>query len=181
MTTEHRPIMYEKIAISPKRFLTVKLWPPSMHPQWGITRASIEIQESRIGENNAISYGQAIRLPCGGPAALVATYIQEYLLEGRRLNLEASSSKQTTQAPDSESAVADTSNPQDVILSKLAGLQLSKSRAFKTLQDQGYSLDKYGFYSALEELANEGKIRKEQRTLKDSKDTYDLWIIPDQT
>ncbi|MFW9778992.1 MAG: hypothetical protein ACFFE8_09085 [Candidatus Heimdallarchaeota archaeon] len=181
MPAEHRPLMYEKIAISPKRFLTVKLWPPTAHPQWGITRASIEIQESRIGENNAITYGQAIRLPCSGSTALVATYLQQYLLEGRRLNLEGSSSEKETPVLESDHTKPETSDIKEVILSELAGLQTSKSRAYKTLQDQGHSLDKYEFYTALEELASEGKIQKEQRTLKDSKDTYDLWIIPPQT
>ena len=36
-----RPVMVEKVKISAKRHISVKLWPPTPHPQWGMSRATI--------------------------------------------------------------------------------------------------------------------------------------------
>ena len=54
------PINIEKIRISPKRSVYIKLWPPTIHPQWGKTRASIEIQEARVDDEKNVNYGKAI-------------------------------------------------------------------------------------------------------------------------
>ena len=66
------PLRIEKIMISPKRFIYVKLWGPSHHTKWGMIRSSVELQEAKISEDKKISYGNPIRLPCEGPTALIA-------------------------------------------------------------------------------------------------------------
>ncbi|MFW9855777.1 MAG: hypothetical protein ACFFFG_11980 [Candidatus Thorarchaeota archaeon] len=174
MTSENRPIMYERITISPKRFVTVKLWPPSPHPEWGIARASIEIQESRVGANDEITYGDKVRLPCSGPTALVTTYLQQFLVEGRRLNLEF----RNAAGEQDQDSLTDENELKELILTKLAGQGISKSRAYDVLTSQGYDIDKYTFYNTLEILANEGVIQKEEREHSESKNKYDWWVIP---
>ena len=74
--------------VSPKRRIYVKLWGPSRHTKWGMTRSSIELQEDRISDDKQISYGKPIRLPCDGSSALIADLISNYIIDGRRLNIE---------------------------------------------------------------------------------------------
>ena len=174
------PSTIEKIRISPKRSIYIKLWPPSIHPQWGKTRASIEIQEARINEEKQVTYGKALRLPCDGSTALLANYLSSFTLEGRRQNSEFmsenfSSSKEenmTTNSVNSGLSIIEFSN---LLLSQFKGQKLSKTRILKSLLTKGTEIDSNFLIETLEKLVDENKISTESAVHTSSGTTYTLW------
>lgn len=174
------PSNIEKIRVSPKRSVYIKLWPPAIHPQWGKTRATIEIQEARFDEEKQVTYSKALRLPCDGSTALLARYLESFILEGRNLNSEFmsenSSSHQEgkTKISDNDSGLS-LNNLSNLMLTQFKGQKLSKTRIIQSLRTKGYEIDNYLLIETLETLVDENKISKESAVHTSSGTNYALW------
>ncbi|MHA2246817.1 MAG: hypothetical protein ACXADY_17870 [Candidatus Hodarchaeales archaeon] len=46
-----------------------------------MSRATIELQEVRIGDDKQVTYGQPLKLPCDSAAALVTDLMKHFLLK----------------------------------------------------------------------------------------------------
>ncbi len=174
------PSNIEKIRISPKRSIYVKLWPPSIHPQWGKTRASIEIQEARINEEKQVTYGKALRLPCDGSTTLLASYLSSFILEGRKQNSEFMSENSSSSIEENMTfnngnkglSITELSN---LLLSQFKGQKLSKTRIMQSLRTKRTEIDNDFLIETLEKLVEENKISTESAVHTSSGTTYTLW------
>lgn len=185
LTNSNSPLRIEKIMISVKRFMYVKLWGPSHHAQWGMTRSSIELQEVRISEDKQISYGKPIRLPCDGSAALIADLISNYIIEGRRLNNKFKN--QQNQKPSTSGTTTDLSEDkihssgielEDLLLNEFKNQKLSKTRILTKLADKGFEIENNTLVQTLESMAGREKITKEPAVHSSSGTNYFLWGFP---
>ncbi len=183
-TNSSRPVRIEKITISPKRLIYIKLWGPSDHSKWGMTRSTIELQEVRISDENQISYGKPIRLPCDGLSALIADLISNFIINGRRLNFEFKNQQKElplvfTETPGSEENFHSVSmNLESLLLTEFKNQKLSKTRILSKLVDKGYEIDKETLVQSLEILADQEKITKESAVHTSSGTNYFLWGFP---
>ncbi len=183
-TNSSRPVRIEKITISPKRLIYIKLWGPSDHSKWGMTRSTIELQETRISDDNQISYGKPIRLPCDGSSALIADLISNFIINGRRLNFEFKNQLKElprvfTETPRSEENFPSVSmNLESILLTEFKNQKLSKTRILSKLVDKGYEIDKETLVQSLEILADQEKITKESTVHTSSGTNYFLWGFP---
>ena len=174
------PSNIEKIRISPKRSVYIKLWPPTIHPQWGKTRATIEIQEARFNEEKQVTYSKALRFPCDGSTALLADYLESFIIEGRNLNSKFMSENSSyyqegnTKVGDDDSGLS-LNNPSDLLLSQFKGQKLSKTRIIQSLRTKGYEIDNNFLIETLETLVDENKISKESAVHTSSGTNYTLW------
>ena len=174
------PSLIEKIRISPKRSIYIKLWPPSIHPQWGKTRASIEIQEAKINEEKQVTYSKALRLPCDGSTTLLANYLTSFTLEGRKKNSDFVSGKSSI----SKNKKITINNLNDglsmselvnLLSSQFKGQKLSKTRILQSLRAKGHETDNNFLLETLEMLHEENKISTESAVHTSSGTTYTLW------
>ncbi|MFX1505430.1 MAG: hypothetical protein ACFFDC_04860 [Promethearchaeota archaeon] len=176
------PLRMEKIMISPKRFIYVKLWGPSHHTQWGMTRSSIELQEARITEDKQASYKKPIRLPCEGSAALIADLISNFIIEGRQLNNQFKNQQNQTNSlantDSSEKGTCSGIELEDLLLDEFKHQKLSKTRILAQLADKGFDIDNNSLLQALESLKNQEKITKESAVHQSSGTNYNLWGFP---
>ncbi|UCG03294.1 MAG: hypothetical protein JSW11_04740 [Candidatus Heimdallarchaeota archaeon] len=182
MSDLNSPLGIEKIVISPKRFIYVKLWGPSHHAQWGMTRSSIELQETRISDDKQPSYGKPIRLPCDGSTALIADLISNYIIEGRQLNNQFKNQQNQKSRP---SPIPKSSKPdlspleiEDLVLKEFKNQKLSKTRILTKLSEKGVEIDSKKLLQALESLAHQEKISKESAVHTSSGTKYYLWGFP---
>ncbi|MHA2202782.1 MAG: hypothetical protein ACW991_03755 [Candidatus Hodarchaeales archaeon] len=183
MTNSNSPLRIEKIMISPKRFVYVKLWGPSHHAQWGMTRSSIELQEAKVSEDKQTSYGKPIRLPCDGSAALIADLISNYIIKGRQLNVkfktqqnQKTSNSETIKL--SEDEIHSGIELKDLLLNEFKNQKISKTRILTNLADKGFEIDSKTLVQTLESLANQEKIAKEPAVHASSGTNYFLWGFP---
>lgn len=182
----NKPIKIEKIKISPKRMLYVKLWGPTYHTEYGMTRSSIEIQEAKFSDGKNVSYSTPIRIPCNGSAALLSSIVTHYIVEGRQLNTEKkrkqlSSEASTLEINQNEIQQAQISgvNLKSLLLSEFKGKKLSKTRILNTLQENaGIEIENNQLMGTLESLATDSKITKESATHSASGTKYYLWGFP---
>ena len=183
-TNSNYPLRIEKIMISPKRLIYIKLWGPSHHSKWGMTRSTIELQEARISEDKQISYGKPIRLPCDGSSALIADLISNFILDGRRLNIEFTNQQKElpgvfAETPRSEENYNSSSiNLESLLLTEFKNQKLSKTRILSKLADKGYEIDKEALVQSLELLADQEKITKDSAVHASSGTNYFLWGFP---
>jgi hypothetical protein len=172
----------EKIMISRKRSIYVKLWGASHHAQWGMTRSSIELQEVKISEDKQTSYGKPIRLPCEGSAALIADLISNFIIEGRKLNTQfknQQTQKTVSLNTDSSDKVAYSGiELEDLLLREFRNKKLSKTRILTQLADKGFEIDNETLLQALESLTIQEKITKEAAVHQSSGTNYFLWGFP---
>lgn len=170
--------------ISPKRMIYLKLWEPSHHAKWGMTRSSIEFQEARISEDKQITYGKPIRLPCDGNSALIADLISDYIIEGRRLNAEfkAQYKDSTTDLilnPISkENHRSSDIDLESLLLTEFKNQKMSKTRILTTLTNKGFEIENNFLLQSLEALAEQEKITKEPAVHAASGTNYFLWGFP---
>jgi hypothetical protein len=167
--------MIEKVSISAKRHISVKLWPPSPHPQWGMSRATIELQEVKIGDDKQITYGQPLRLPCDSATALVTDLMKHLLLQGRGLNKELQNKLQNQIHSSSTSDPTLNGELGDLLLKQFANQKLSKTRIMTQLVEAGQEVDKRQLLQVLETLASQGEIIKEEAVHTPSNTKYYLW------
>ena len=183
-TNSRSPLRIEKIIISPKRRIYVKLWGPSRHIKWGMTRSSIELQEARISDDKQISYGKPIRLPCDGSSALIADLISNYIIGGRRLNIEFKNEQKelpsiTAKTPASEENIHSSGmDLESLLLNEFKNQKLSKTRILSALADKGFEIDKESLIQSLETLTDQEKITKEPAVHTSSGTNYFLWGFP---
>ena len=156
----------------------VKLWGPSHHAQWGMTRSSIEIQEAKISEEKQTSYGKPIRLPCEGSAALIADLISNYLIEGRRLNSQFKKHQNEQINNSNKITDASLSEIEELLISEFSHQKLSKTRILTQLTDKGFEIDRNTLLQALESLTTQEKITKESTVHAASGTNYFLWVFP---
>lgn len=179
-----KPIRIEKIMISPKRIFYVKLWPPSPNAKWGMTRATIELQEAKFSDDKQPIYGTPIRLPCDGSTALIADLISNYIIDGRRMNTEFK-----THERDSSNITGRSSNSEGrnhsperdleaLLLSEFSNVKLSKSRILSVLSNKGFNIEREILMQSLESLANQERITKESAVHTASGTNYFLWGFP---
>lgn len=175
MSSSSKPVMVEKVKISAKRNISVKLWPPSPHPQWGMSRATIELQEERIGDDKQVTYGQPLRLPSDSATALVTDLIKHFLLKGRVLNKELQNklSSQTNSSSASDPSI--NGELEDLLLKQFTNQKLSKTRILTQLVEAGQEIDKNQLLQVLETLASQEKITKEEAVHTPSNTKYYLW------
>lgn len=166
------PVRIEKIQISKVRSINIKLWGPANHPQWGMTRSSIEIQEARKNEEGQISYGKALRIPCDGTAAILADYISFYMLEGRNLNKSFRKNQNIPQEPQSSLSSEEI---EVILLESFHDQKLSKTRILQTLSAKGVNIDNIHLLDVLESLVESQKISKESAIHSASGNAYTLW------
>ncbi|UCG90276.1 MAG: hypothetical protein JSU57_00695 [Candidatus Heimdallarchaeota archaeon] len=182
-TNSSRPVRIEKIMISPKRMIYIKLWGPSSHSKWGMTRSTIEIQEART-DDNQITYGKPIRLPCDGSSALIADLTSHFIIDGRRLNFEFINQQKElprgfTEVPGSEeNSHSSSMSLESLLLTEFKNQKLSKTRILSMLADKGFEIDKEVLVQSLEELADQEKITKESAVHASSGTNYFLWGFP---
>ncbi|MFX1283761.1 MAG: hypothetical protein ACFFB5_08900 [Promethearchaeota archaeon] len=180
-TNSNHPIRMEKIMISPKRMIYIKLWGPSYHPKWGMTRSTIELQEARVSDGKQISYGSPVRLPCDGSSAIIADLIPHFIIEGRQLNSEfKNQKKELTQVFTETLRLEDNNqyssiNLESVLLAEFSNQKLSKTRIHSKLTEKGYEIDKEALEQSLELLADREKITKEVAVHASSGTNYFLW------
>ncbi len=180
----NKPVQFEKISLSPKRMIYVKLWAPSTHPKWGMTRSSIEIQEVKIFEDKTVSYGSSIRFPCDGSTALLSSILNDYLIEGRRLVREFAEKEGFDQKNEKRSdspkinAVTSGDDLRSLLLGEFRNKRLSKTRILTHLQKQGFEIDKIILLQTLEKLAEAELISKESAVHSSSGTNYTLWSFP---
>ncbi len=166
------PVRIEKIQVSKVRSINIKLWGPANHPQWGMTRSSIEIQEARKNEEGQISYGKALRIPCDGTAAILADYISSYMVEGRNLNSAFRKDQETL--PETRTDL-DSEEIEVILLENFNNQKLSKTRILQILNAKGVSIDNIKLLDVLESLVESQKINKESAIHSASGNTYTLW------
>ena len=167
------PINIEKIRISPKRNVYIKLWPPTIHPQWGKTRASIEIQEAKVDDEKNVSYGKALRLPCDGSTALLANYLSSFIIEGRKLNSDFMADQSTISKEENNSLSRD--DLSNMLLTQFKGQKLSKTRILQSLRTKGHEISNNFLIETLDILAEEKRISKESAVHTSSGTNYILW------
>ncbi|UCE14370.1 MAG: hypothetical protein JSV04_04130 [Candidatus Heimdallarchaeota archaeon] len=182
-TKSTSPLRIEKITISPKRMIYLKLWGPSHHTKWGMTRASIELQEARISEEKQITYDKPIRLPCDGSSALIADLISDYIIDGRRLNVEfkAQHSDSTSYQEEHPTEVIHRSSDielESLLLTEFKNQKMSKTRILTSLTKKGYEIENTTLIQSLESLAEQEKITKEPAVHAASGTNYFLWGFP---
>lgn len=180
LPNSNSPLRIDKIMISPKRFVYIKLWGPSHHTQWGMTRSSIEIQEAKILEDKQISYEKPIRLPCEGATALIADLMSNFLIEGRQLNaqLKKQQYEQKTSRSNTKLTEIPPSEIEKLLLNEFKHQKLSKTRILTLLADKGFEIDKNTLLQALESLTIQEKITKESTVHASSGTNYFLWVFP---
>ncbi|MHA1225310.1 MAG: hypothetical protein ACTSPV_01040 [Candidatus Hodarchaeales archaeon] len=175
-----KPVRNEKIIISQKRYISVKLWPPSHNERWGMSRATIEIQEAKK-DNEQWIFSNTIRIPCDGAAALISDLISYYIVEGRILNSEFKNNKNNTTATTPIATPVDKNVDQDiesVLLTNIKNKKLSRTRIMALLNEKGLSPDKSILLGLLEKMASEKKISKEKAIHTASGNEYILWGFP---
>ncbi len=166
------PIKFEKIQVSKQRSINIKLWGPAEHPQWGMKRSTIEIQEARKNEEGQISYGKAIRIPCDGIAALLAAYLSVYLIEGRKLNKQIKSDPKSFQP---EGSGIKSEEIEKLLLDQFNNQKISKTRILQTLSTKGLDINSDALLDILESLVKDQRIKKESAIHSGSGNTYTLW------
>ena len=185
----NKPKMIEKIKISPKRMLYVKLWGPSSHAKYGMMRSSIEIQEAKFSDEKQVSYSAPIRIPCDGAAALLSNLISHFIIEGRQSNTEfleksknnLKQSKQINNSNQFESLDQKNQgeNLESLLLREFKGKKISKTRILSTLNESsGIEIDNNHLMEILEFLASKSKIEKESAVHSASGTKYTLWVFP---
>ncbi len=185
----NKPKMIEKIKISPKRMLYVKLWGPSSHSKYGMMRSSIEIQEAKFSDEKQVSYSTPIRIPCDGAAALLSNLISHFIIEGRQLNNEYSeksenNSEQSKKIMNSNQLESHDQqnqgeNLESLLLREFKGKKISKTRILSTLNESsGIEIDNNHLMEILEFLASKSKIEKESAVHSASGTKYTLWVFP---
>ncbi|MHA1972089.1 MAG: hypothetical protein ACTSW1_03780 [Candidatus Hodarchaeales archaeon] len=176
-----RPIRNEKVVISQKRYISVKLWPPSHNERWGMSRAVIEIQEAKKDSNDQWTYSNPIRIPCDGAAALISDLISYYIIEGRVLNSEFKDKQNKVSYGTSSDNITETKPDQDiesVLLRTIKNKKLSRTRIMSFLNEKGITPDKSTLLELLEKMATEKKISKEKAIHSASGTEYILWGFP---
>ncbi len=166
------PVKFERIQISKQRSINIKLWAPANHSQWGMTRATIEIQEARKNEEDQISYGKALRIPCDGTAAILANYLSSYLIEGRNLNQVYKNNIKSSQ---NESKSISLEEIEKMLISQFNNQKLSKTRILQSLNAKGLEIDSDVLVNVLESLVDTQQISKESAIHSGSGNTYTLW------
>ena len=170
------PMKIEKIHISKQRSINIKLWGPSNHPQWGLTRSTIEIQEARKNEEGQMSYGKAIRLPCDGSASILANYLSSFLIKGRDLNKQINLGSKSIQSESkSVSAEMKADEIEKVLVKQFKNQKLSKTRILQTLSANGIEIDGNTLLDVLELLVDNQQVSKESAIHTGSGNTYTLW------
>ena len=180
LPNSNSPLRIDKIMISPKRFIYIKLWGPSHHSQWGMTRSSIEIQEAKILEDKQISYENPIRLPCEGATALIADLMLDFLIEGRQLNAQLKKQQYEQKSSNSNTKLTEIppSEIEELLLNEFKHQKLSKTRILTQLADKGFEINKNTLLQALESLTIQEKITKESTVHTSSGTNYFLWGFP---
>jgi hypothetical protein len=184
----NKPLQIEKIKISPKRLLYVKLWGPSSHSKYGMNRSSIEIQEAKFSNGNNVSYGEPLRIPCDGAAALLSTLVGHYIVEGRQLNSNFKKKQEIAEDPDRftnqnqkflQKQDQTGLNLESILLDEFKGKKLSKTRILNALQEKkGIEIENQILMQTLESLAINSKITKESAMHSASGTRYNLWVFP---
>ncbi|MFX0087160.1 MAG: hypothetical protein ACFFAU_16035 [Candidatus Hodarchaeota archaeon] len=184
----NKPLLIEKIKISPKRLIYLKLWGPSSHSKYGMTKSSIEIQEIKFLNENEISYSEPLRIPCNGAAALLQTLIGHYIFEGRQLDSNFKKNQDITEYPtriinqgqiDLQKQENAGLNLESLLLIEFKGKKLSKTRILNTLQEKkGIEIENQRLTQTLESLATNSKITKEPAIHSASGTRYNLWVFP---
>ena len=181
-----QPFKRDRIILSPKRGLSISLWPPreSRRPEFDFSRASISVQEYKIENGGKINYGESLRLPCSEKSLLLARIIEDFSVEGRKMNREYQEQDVTIEKTEDviphetniDQRKLDNKQLKEIILNEFKGQTVIVRSIISTLQDMGHEIQGRDVASTLRELETEGFVKSEERTAK-AGHTYTIWII----